>query len=69
LEFEARVLLQGYIHKIEVIVDDMPVSFEHDEEHNYRALITVEQLEAKGKNLNKGLIQEIITVLNSLGVG
>lgn len=25
LEFEARLLLQGYVHKIEIIVDEIPV--------------------------------------------
>jgi hypothetical protein len=66
MEFEARVLLQGYIYRIEVIVEDMPVLFEPDEERNYRALISIEQLDGKGKNLNKGILQAIAGVLQSL---
>lgn len=66
IEFETRLLLQGYIHRVEVIVDDIPVLFEPDEERNYRALISMEQLDGKGKNLNKGLLQAIAEVLKSL---
>lgn len=66
IEFETRLLLQGYIHRLEVIVDDIPVLFEPDEERNYRALISMEQLDGKGKNLNKGLLQAIAEVLKSL---
>lgn len=66
IEFETRLLLQGYIHRLEVIVDDIPVLFEPDEERNYRALISIEQLNGKGKNLNKGLLQAIAEVLKSL---
>ena len=32
LEFEGRLLLQGYIHRIEVMVNEVPVLFEPDEE-------------------------------------
>ena len=66
LEFEARLLMQGYIHRIEVIVDGIPVLFEPDEERNYRALVSLEQLEGKGRNLNKGILQAIAGVLHSL---
>lgn len=66
MEFNARLLLQGYIHRVEVIVDDIPVLFEPDEERNYRALISMEQLDGKGKNLNKGILQAIAEVLQSL---
>lgn len=66
IEFETRLLLQGYIHRLEVIVDDIPVLFEPDEERNYRALVSIEQLNGKGKNLNKGLLQAIAEVLKSL---
>lgn len=66
LEFEGRLLLHGYVHRIEVIVDNIPVLFEPDEERNYRALITMEQLEGKGRNLNRRVLQAITEVLESL---
>ena len=66
LEFEARLLLQGYVHKIEIILDEIPVLFEPDEERNYRALVSPEQLEGKGKHLNKGVLEAIANVLHTL---
>jgi hypothetical protein len=66
LDFQAKLLMQGYIYRVEVIVDDIPVLFEPDEERNYRALISMDQLEGKGKNLNKGMLQAIAEVLQSL---
>jgi hypothetical protein len=69
LEFGGRMLIHGYIHRIEVIVDDIPVLFEPDEEQNYRALITVEQLDGKGQHLNKAILASIAGVLHSLSEG
>jgi hypothetical protein len=66
LEFEAKLLLQGYVHRVEVIVDGVPVLFEPDEERNYRALITEEQLKGKGENLNKEVLQAIAERLQNL---
>ena len=37
-EFPARLLLQGYAHKIQVKIDDQDVIFEPDEEGHYRAV-------------------------------
>lgn len=66
LEFEGRLLLQGYIHRIEVTVGEVPVLFEPDEEGSYRALVTAEQLEGKGRNLNRKVLQAIAEVLENL---
>lgn len=65
-EFEARLLFHGYIHRVEVIVDEVPVLFEPDEERNYRALVSLEQLEGKGKNLKRNVLEAIAKVLQSL---
>jgi hypothetical protein len=69
LEFEGRLLLQGFIHRIEVIVDEVPVLFEPDEEGNYRALVAADQMEGKGKNLNRQVLQAITEVLENLKLG
>jgi hypothetical protein len=37
-ELRAKLLMQRYIHRVEVIVDGIPVLFEPDKERNYRAL-------------------------------
>jgi hypothetical protein len=66
MEFQARLLLQGYVYRVEVIVDDIPVLFERDEERDYRALISREQLDGNGKNLNRGILQAIAEVLQNL---
>ena len=66
LELEGRLLLQGYIHRIKVVVNEVTVLFEPDEERNYRALITAEQLEGKGKNLNRNILQAIAEALGNL---
>ena len=39
LELPSELLLQGYIHKIKVMIGANEVFFEKDEEGNYRALL------------------------------
>jgi hypothetical protein len=66
IEFEARLLQQGYIHRVEVILENISVLFEPDEERNYRALITIEHLEGKGKHLKRNQLEAIAKVLQSM---
>ncbi len=66
LEFEARLLLHGYIHRVEISINDFIVLFEPDEERNYRALVSIEQLESKENAPDKGLLQAIAEVLETL---
>ncbi|PRY54519.1 hypothetical protein B0I27_102286 [Arcticibacter pallidicorallinus] len=65
LEYEGRLHIMGYLHKIEINIDGIPVIFEPDEERNYRALVSHEQIN-KSKQLSAGLLQAIAMRLNSL---
>ena len=64
LEFEGKLLLSGYLHKIEIDVNGTPVFFEPDEERNYRALVGPDQID--DKYLSVGLLQAIAQRLESL---
>lgn len=65
LEYEGRLRILGYLHKIEIDMDGVVVVFEPDEERNYRALISPEQMD-KSKQLSAGLLEAIANQLNSL---
>lgn len=65
LEYEGRLRLLGYLHKIEIDVEGTAVIFEPDEERNYRAIVSHEQLD-KSKGLSAGLLEAIAKQLNSL---
>lgn len=67
LEFETRIYQYGYIHRIELIVDGIPVQFEHDDEENYRALVSLEDM-SKSKQLSVGLLQAISLQLKQLNL-
>ena len=62
-EFEARIIWIFYQHKIEVIVDNIPVLFEPDEERNYRAVVNVD---IKYDRLKPGKLQTIAEYLESI---
>jgi hypothetical protein len=64
LEFEGRLILSGYLHKIEMDVEGTKVLFEPDEERNYRALINPE--EVAHHKLDVGLLKAIASRLESL---
>lgn len=66
LEFEAAFHHFGYVHKIEVNMNGVPVMFEPDEERNYRALITEEQLNKNKKNISIPLLKAIAEVLETI---
>jgi hypothetical protein len=64
LMFPAQLLKMGYIYKIEVRVEGIPVIFERDEERNWRALTQTDQTNAKLPA--PGLLQAIATSLEEL---
>jgi hypothetical protein len=64
LEFE-MLLQQGYVPRVEILIDGIPVIFETDDSGNYRALTTMEQLD-KSKQLSIGLLQTIAEQLEML---
>ncbi|KAA5547841.1 hypothetical protein [Adhaeribacter rhizoryzae] len=65
LSFTGKLILSGYIHKIQVDVTGQQVIFEPDEERNYRVIIDQSQLE-KGVQLDVALLQAIAQVLESV---
>ena len=65
LEFECRVYRFGYIHRVEVLIDDIAVQFELDDGQNYRALVSPEQME-QSRKLSVGLLQAIAQQLESI---
>ncbi|MBS7562803.1 hypothetical protein KHS38_00165 [Mucilaginibacter sp. Bleaf8] len=66
LKYDAQLRQYGYIHRIEVDLDGIPVQFEPDEEGNYRALVSPEQVASKENNLEVGLLQAIAQKIESL---
>jgi hypothetical protein len=66
-DFKARLLLQGYVHKFRVMVDEMEIFFEPDEEGHYRAVKMSwqdeKQIEKIDKNLLSVIAQKIEAVL------
>ena len=56
--FPASLISTGYNYKIQVDVLGKTISFEPDEERNWRAVIPYEEID-KNKNLNKDLLNAI----------
>jgi len=59
--FTGRLLLLGYIHKIEIDVAGTPVFFEQDEEGSYRAIVH----ELDRNRIDTALLQAIATVIEN----
>lgn len=67
LEFEARIYRYSFTYRIEVIIDNVPVQFEQDDEENYRALVSLEDM-SKSKQISVGLLQCISLQLKQLSL-
>jgi hypothetical protein len=65
IEFEAKLVPYGYIHRLVVNIEGVDVHFEPDEERQYRAILSDEANE-KGIVPNVELIKKIAEVLNNL---
>lgn len=66
LKYDAEMRYYGYVHKVAVDVDGLMVMFEPDEEGNYRALVTPEQMNSKDNKLETGLLQAIAQKLETM---
>lgn len=66
LEFEFD-LQRGYVTRVGVKVGEMVVIFEPDEEGNYRALVTLEDM-AGSRRMSVGLLQAIASQLEKLSL-
>ena len=56
--FSAKLIAYGYSYKIEVDVFGKPISFERDEEQNFRAIISTADLQETGA-IDKDLLASI----------
>ena len=65
LEFDIQ---RGYVTRVGVKVGETVVVFEPDEEGNYRALVTLEEM-ANAKELSISLLQAIASQLEKLSLG
>lgn len=65
LSFPARLLMQGYTHTFQVMIDGIEVIFEADEEGQYRALLNPSLLE-KNVRIDMLLLKSIAQVLESV---
>jgi hypothetical protein len=64
-EFNARLLRLGYVYKIEVDIDDSKLYFERDEDGQWRALLSQEDLE-RNKTIKKETVQAIIDCIDQI---
>lgn len=65
LLFPAKLLKYGYTVKLEITVDDTKVIFEPDEERNWRAVISFDDLQAD-KKLDGALLKEMASVIETI---
>ncbi len=65
LHFPAKLLNYGYSSKLEVDVNGTSVLFEPDEERNWRALVSFEDVQAN-KKLDAGLLKAIAGAIEEL---
>ena len=65
LSFPAKLLQQGYTHKIEVQVNGLNIIFEPDEEGKYRAIMDTILLE-KPSEINVSLLKTIADAIETI---
>ena len=58
-EYEGHLMTTGYGFKILLFVDDIPVTFEPDEERNFRALVPPEERDNIDTTLLKKIAEEL----------
>jgi hypothetical protein len=57
--YTGQLLAFGYSYKIIILIGDTPVTFEPDEERNFRAIVPPEQVHQTDPNLLQLLAEEI----------
>ncbi|HEY0055274.1 MAG TPA: hypothetical protein VGB63_07955 [Pedobacter sp.] len=65
IEFEAKLILYGYIHRLVVDIEGVEIHFEPDEERQYRAILPDAAIE-KNQLPNVELVKKIAEVLNKV---
>jgi hypothetical protein len=66
LKYDTEMRNYGYVQKVMVDIDGLPVTFEPDEEGSYRALVSPELVNNKDNKLEVGLLQAIAQQLEEL---
>jgi hypothetical protein len=66
LKYDAELRNFGYINRVVVDIDGLLVQFELDDESNYRALVSPEQVQSKDNKLEIGLLQAMAEKLAAL---
>jgi hypothetical protein len=64
-EFETSLVPFGYLHRLIITVEGVELSFEMDEERNYRVIDTSQNPRAVSR-IEPGLLQAIVEKLQSL---
>jgi hypothetical protein len=65
LNFPARLVQYGYTFKMEVDIEGTTVFFEPDEERNWRAVISYEDVQAN-KKINAELLKSVAEAIEAL---
>ena len=65
VEYSAQLLQYAYSYKLEIDIDGTKLQFEPDEERNWRALISFEDMQAN-KKLNPDLIKAIAQAIETI---
>lgn len=63
--FRARLLQYGYSYRLEIEIEHSLVMFEPDEERNWRALVSYEDIKAN-KKLNPALLSAIAETIAAI---
>ena len=67
MEFQGKFLDYGYSSKIELDIEGTKVMFEPDEERNWRALISFDDLQSN-KKLNADLLKVIAEAIDAIRI-
>lgn len=65
LMLPARLLRFGFSYRIEVDIDELKISFEKDDEQNWRALLSPEALQ-QHKTVSTELLQAIVSAIDDV---
>jgi len=65
ITFNCQLLNYGYSYKIEVDIMESKILFEPDEERNWRALISYEEIE-RNKKISKELLSIIASAIDDI---
>jgi hypothetical protein len=59
ITYTGELLAYGYSYKIVMLINDVPVSFEPDEERNFRAIVPLTEMDKIDKQLLAAIGEEL----------